>query len=433
MKTDGAYSHIKSLSKQRKRLVDWVHERLIGPGDSDEPMQLPDDPVNLFVTAVLFPIIPNESGIDPASLPESDDGNDTDQNDLEPVQKIKPSLSKKMRYTPPSSAGLSCYVSKDAEIDVFPWAVSYELLKEKQKKWKRNPAIQPDMKETFQSPKDDESDFISKQIWYDKDRKEHKAEITALWRRYEKGWLLTLSLCNRQKNDSITIEEYYRCLNELSFFEVRFRAEIKSGEIYPYPQKDICRMDEEEQELDLLYRNHLVYAIGHGAAIDWTIHENKVSQLDLSFFPAVEVPLVSPDVPEIEDETLTISFLEGCQIKPTQIFFALDRFVDAYGNWLKVQDETAKGLPDVDQPIAGRILGRVSQAAQRMRQGVEFLRQNPDATKAFGMANAAMLRQMKIGDIATRSAGKELQMETLSVGIFSSQPGIRRKREQRFP
>jgi len=418
VKTDRNYSHLKSLSKQRERLVDWVHKRLIGPGDSDEEMELPDDPVNLFVTAVLFPIIPNESGIDPASLPESFDGNDTDQNDIEPVQKIKPSTSKKIRYTPPSSAGLSCYISKDAEINVFPWAVSYELLKEKQKKWKRNPAAQQDMKETFQPPKDDESEFISKRIWYDKDRKEHKAEITALWRRHEKGWLLTLSLCNRQKNDSITIEEYYRCLNELSFFEVRFRAEIKTGEIYPYPQKDICRMDEEEQELDLLYRSHQVYAIGHGAAVDWTIHENKVSQLDLTFFPAVEVPLVSPDVPEIEDETLSISFLEGCQENPTPIFSALARFVDAYGNWLKDQDETAKCLPDVDRPLAGRILGRVSQAVQRMRQGVEFLGQNPDATKAFGMANAAMLRQMKIGDALRRRPEKIYRWRPFQLGFF---------------
>jgi hypothetical protein len=111
-------THMKSLSDHRELLVDWVHERLIGPGDIEEPMRLPDDPVNLFVTAVLFPIIPNESGIDPASLPESDDDTELDQNDSEPVQKCKPSICKKIRFIPPSAAGLSCYVSKDVEIDV---------------------------------------------------------------------------------------------------------------------------------------------------------------------------------------------------------------------------------------------------------------------------------------------------------------------------
>jgi hypothetical protein len=424
VKTDGAYSHIKSLSRQRKRLVDWVHERLIGPGDSDEPMRLPDDPVNLFVTAVLFPIITNEngieSGIDPASLSESDD-NDLGQNDLESALKSGPPSDKKIRYIPPSAAGFSCYVSENVEIDVFPWAVSYALIKKNPKIWKRiTPTGQPDEPTvTLRPPTEDQPNFVSKAIWSDEDHRNHKAEITALWRRHKDGWLLTLSLCNRQRmGESLISEKYNQSLSESTFFEVRFHAEIRAGEIYPYPQKDICRMDEEEQELDLLYRHHLIYAFGHGAAVDWTIHENKVSQLDLSFFPAVEVPLVSPDVPEIEDETLTISFLEGCLEDPAPVFPALDRFVDAYGNWLKDQDETAKCLSDVDRPISCRMLNRVGQAVQRMRQGVQFLRQNPDATKAFGMANSAMLRQMKIGDTLRGRPEKNYRWRPFQLGFF---------------
>jgi hypothetical protein len=185
VKTDGAYSHIKSLSKQRERLVDWVHKRLIGPpGDSNAPMRLPDAPANLFVTAVLFPIIPDVSGIDPASLPESDNAdNDMDQNDSESVSKSGPVADKKIRYIPPSSAGLSCYVSEYVEIDVFPWAVSYELINEKQKKWNRIPTGQPDelIVPPLQPPKDGQSNFITKKIWND------RAEITALWRNFPDG------------------------------------------------------------------------------------------------------------------------------------------------------------------------------------------------------------------------------------------------------
>ncbi len=422
MKSDETYSNIKSLSKQRRLLVDWIHERLIGPGDNDEEMKLPDDPVHLFVTAVLFPIIPDVSGIDPASLPESDDAdnNNMDQNDSESVSKSRPVADKKIRYIPPSSAGLSCYVSENVEIDVFPWAVSYELVSKDPKKWKRNPIStdQPDKPITILQPtKDGRSDFITVPIWRDTEDKP-KAEITALWRRHENGWLLTLCLCNRQINDSQNIEEYYRCLNEKSFFEVRFRAEIKTGVIYPYPQKEISLMDEEEQELDLLYRHHLIYAIGHGAAVDWTILGNKVTQLELSFFPAVEVPLVSPDVPEIEDETLTISFLEGCQKNPAPVFYALDRFVDAYDNWLANKHETTNRLSDVDRSIADCMLDRVGQAVQRMRQGLEFLRQNPDATKAFGMANAAMLRQMKIGDTLRGRPERNYSWRPFQLGFF---------------
>jgi hypothetical protein len=419
VKTDGAYSHIKSLSKQRKRLVDWVHESLIGPGDIEEP-KLPDDPVNLFVTAVLFPIIPNEngdeSGIDPASQSELND------NDSESTLKSDPPSDKKIRYIPPSAAGFSCYVSSNVEIDVFPWAVSYVLKKKIPKKWKRiTPTGQPDEPTvTLRPPSEDQPNFVSKTIWPDKDHKNHKAEITALWRRHESGWLLTLSLCNRQRIDeSITLEKYNQVLSELSFFEVRFRAEIRAGEIYSYPQKEIHRMDEEEQELDLLYRHHLIYAVGHGAAVDWTIHENKVSELKLSFFPSVEVPLVSPEVSEIENETLTISFLEGCQENPAPVFSALDRFVEAYDNWLRDKHEKANNMSDVDdRSIADRMLDRVGQAVQRMRQGVQFLRQNQNATKAFGMANAAMLRQMKIGDTLRGREKQNYQWRPFQLGFF---------------
>ncbi|MGD9975778.1 MAG: helicase-related protein [Desulfatirhabdiaceae bacterium] len=404
-------SYSKHLAEQRKRLVDWVHQRLIGPGEIDEPIKLPAAPVNLFVTAVLFPIVPNESGIDPASQSESDDEPEDDQQNIESPDKNKSSVKKTIRYIPPSAAGFSCYVSHDAEIDVFPWAVSYEKMDPKKSEWKRTPTGQTDKPVHFKSPKNETKAFIQIPIW------DGRAEVTALWRRHENGWLVTLSLCNRQKNESITDDEYYRCLNEMSLFEVRFRAEIRTGEIYPYPQKDISLMDEEEQELDLLYRHHLVYAIGHGAAVDWNVHQ-KPPQLELDFFPSVEVPLVSPDVDEIDKKTLSISFLESCLKKPKSVLTALSRFVDAYQNWLTNQHKKNQRQPETDQQIGDRMLERVDNAVERMRDGIEFLRNNPKAITAFGLANEAMRRQMEIGDKRRGRDPKDYRWRPFQLGFF---------------
>ena len=58
-----------------------------------------------------------------------------------------------------------------------------------------------------------------------------------------------------------------------AFFRPRFTAEVGSAEdgphILAYPDPDGRARDEEEESLDLLYREAQTFAVGHGCAADW--------------------------------------------------------------------------------------------------------------------------------------------------------------------
>ena len=98
-----------NYAEERKNLVDWLRKQLIGPASAQEILH--GSPLDRYPTGILFPIMRDQEGIDPASVSEDDDeaespGEDTNAgNDAEPAIKIK-----RRRYMPPSSVGFSFFV-----------------------------------------------------------------------------------------------------------------------------------------------------------------------------------------------------------------------------------------------------------------------------------------------------------------------------------
>lgn len=61
-------------TKARSDLLEWLKKQLIGPA-SDENL-LRGSPLDRYPTGILFPIMRDEEGVDPASV--SDDDDDTE-------------------------------------------------------------------------------------------------------------------------------------------------------------------------------------------------------------------------------------------------------------------------------------------------------------------------------------------------------------------
>lgn len=57
-------------------------------------------------------------------------------------------------------------------------------------------------------------------------------------------------------------------------------------------------MYDEERSLELLYRDKQVYGTGLGVSTDWSIDETGCGSVWSDFFPEVEVPPMSFDLPE---------------------------------------------------------------------------------------------------------------------------------------
>src|SRR4029077_20167568 len=88
-------------------------------------------------------------------------------------------------------------------------------------------------------------------------------------------------------------------INENSFFQCRLVVTAPHGSsIVAYPDRPDGSRDPEELSLALLYRHRPVYAVGHGCAADWDLHENRVTSVRTEVLPWFrQAPVLArPDV-----------------------------------------------------------------------------------------------------------------------------------------
>lgn len=403
------------FSDERERVYRWIRHALLGPpvglGGTGPVATLNGiKPLERFQTAILFPVASDESGLDPA---DDDAEDDTETGLIAGDGGEKTAAASvgrgKRRIVPPSSVGFSYFVQGDVvELQLIPRAVRYDLRKEGP--WEEWRAIvlgeQGSDARSLRLPSEDPA-LVRKQFDVFADQAgsgEKMARLDVRWRVYKDGWLVTVSLSNTQaaapqagnsadsgraRNQAL-IE-----LNKLALFEVALECVINEGQVGPYPRTDFQLLGEEEQELELRYRNHIIYAIGHGAAVDWTLRDGRVASLRSEFLPKVEVPRFDPTAGEAEGAELGIERLAAIEADQDGICAALARFVDGYAGWAKRQASSGDSLERRYQEPAARILARIEEAEQRMRVGVELLRHDPLVARAFGLANAAMARQMR--------------------------------------
>ncbi len=215
--------------------------------------------------------------------------------------------------------------------------------------------------------------------------------------------LLTVSLVNRSR--------WERSYDDYSLFQAHFTATVEAPDggahICPYPvadrapgggeeDEDARLAREEEESLDLLYRNQRTYAVGHGCAADWKKEEGSdfATQVSAESLPVVEVPSTTPDIkrPDGTDLRVSMASLAGL-IEDDDGFTALKEVVDLYSDWIDLREAEIPALPAKHQPAARRHVARARRCAERMRDGIAFLQQDEKALKAFRLANHAILIQ----------------------------------------
>ena len=184
-----------------------------------------------------------------------------------------------------------------------------------------------------------------------------------------------------------------------SLFEARLECVVESGELVDYPRVDPSLLTEEEQELELQYREQRIYAVGHGAAANWDVRSGHAARLWSEFMPDAEVPMMTVNIGG-DDAVLHLA-----RLAEAPMLDELDRFVGGYAGWVAEQERIASGIPSgAEQAAANRIHDRMHVALDRMRACVQTLRNDRLAAESFRLANRAMLDQMRRAD---RIAGRE--------------------------
>lgn len=149
--------------------------------------------------------------------------------------------------------------------------------------------------------------------------------------------------------------------------------------------------DQEVQSNRLLFAHVPNIAIGHGCAVNWNLdNSGMASRLETTFAPFHDVRL-SDSNPDIDIPALDMRTLES-----TGRDAALDgltALIAGYETWIHEVEDAASALEGDLHRTAMRHMAQCKHAAERMRSGIEILRDSSDAFQAFRLMNAAMVEQ----------------------------------------
>lgn len=219
------------------------------------------------------------------------------------------------------------------------------------------------------------------------------AKITALRTKMsEELWSLTVMLVN-------DIEEVPARVQNCIFQPI---IEISSENndfvfVESNPNFDPEVMDDEERSLELLYRNKKIYGTGLGVSVNWEISDDGTGKIWSDFFPEVEVPSISFDLPNnnlVTADKLSMKYLSDLDsTDKSQKISVLRNFVNLYRAWVDDLEETARVLDARYQSAASKNIAECKRAYERMYSGIETLQRNDNAYSAFLLANRAMFMQ----------------------------------------
>lgn len=382
----------------RKKLIAWTRMQLAGP--PEKQANGPDLhgvlPTERFPCGALYPTSQWGGGIDPASeeIEELEAAVETENEKV-----AEPVITR--RYVPPSSLGFSFFIrGDDIQLQVLCHAASYQRTERDDKGRYTNDWT----RKTLVSGHGNEEDFENVTCPGKAQRQsycklEGRARVDVLWRPFDDGWIVTISLCNAQEfTDGQTGREYIIERAEKTLFEASLRCIINVGEVSVYPRIDRSLLDEEEQEIELQYAHRHIYAIGHGCAADWRTRDNKVIELRSETMPTVEVPQMTADTGSDDELILSLARLADIDRTHTSLLPGLADFVQHYADWVNTEQNRIPGLRPDDQVTAQRMVKRMNTAVSRMQAGLELLTHNVQARLAFALANRAILNQMRQHD-----------------------------------
>jgi len=367
-------------SAARRKFVDWVKQSLIGEELKDN-LLVGTNPFDHYTTGILYPV---------GTVYDVENENETSGD--EGVLAEEP--AKKAKYQPPSSMGFSFYVHTSLKsLRVFYSAASFEKFDKKDyvQKWEKKSLVQDDGEEIEASlASSTKHEVLS-----------GRGRIDVLVRAHGDGRIVTVTLSNIS---SITVGDGDKERDVTaagSLFEAELRCFVPEQTVRNYPRVSHALLSDEEQELELRYKDERVYAIGHGAAVDWLVDNGNV-QIYSDFMPVVEVPQVTANTGS-SDEVLTFNYLKTVEHNEG-VFSKLESFVDAYEDWIEQQESLAATEKSEEKKVAQRLIGRMEEAKVRIRNSISRLQGDEDAQHAFAIANKAMLMQMELNGPAPENS-----------------------------
>lgn len=222
-------------------------------------------------------------------------------------------------------------------------------------------------------------------------------------------FLITVCLVNRHPAEGrMDLQSLFQ-----SRIEVRL-APGSNGIILPYPTAE--PLDSEERSQELLYRDKLTFAVGHGCAADWVRSTSGTSADSVSAecLPVFETPSTTPDIRTSSGQPLVASMrlLSGIDSESDGTG-QLEAIVREYEAWIESQRGRIPSLDERLRVTAETHMEQCAEAARRMRDGLSLLATDPQVRRAFQLANLAMVTQQVRSRREARTASFDSDTSTI--------------------
>jgi len=359
----------------RAGFIESLRRDLCGPAERDEVLDEP--PLNVYMSAILYPSV--DGGL-PDKLEAAEQEEIEDDDIGEGPADPGVSLSN-VQY--PTSCGVSFAVDKDVDfLSVEVSAARYREEVEGQKsRWHRIEQEISPAQIALESGRDGSSRIADGLKLYWRCRKPIEASKS-----------VTVVLINE-------LEAVPGRKDEACFFQVEFvvTATDQRAPVFVARRTPLSISDDDLETNALLYRNCPEFAVGHGCAADWEIIDDKVraTAIKATFLPTYAVNLVESNS---DIDVSELAFQDLANVERHELAARLEKFADAYQAWIEKTRSEIPNIHERHRETADKHMSQCETACERIRSGISVLLGDPDACRAFQLANQAMDRQMRRPD-----------------------------------
>lgn len=187
-------------------------------------------------------------------------------------------------------------------------------------------------------------------------------------------------------------------------FQSRISVEIVGKGSFRNSLQNSLGADEEQLELNHLYRHTKAYAAGHGTSVEW----ETSSQDPVRVISTTAVPLFHQEVLDFESfGPLSMKTLAGA--KEPQLRSLLEPLTTGYSEWIASEKaKSSQEAPDSSETITN-LVSKAEHIALRIREGFDLLFQDDKVLRAFQLTNEAMYKQQWNGRLDKRIWNRNLK------------------------
>jgi hypothetical protein len=259
-----------------------------------------------------------------------------------------------------------------------------------------------------------------------------KIEVVAIERVVHSVRVITVSVVNRRTDLRGVPKSKGQSPQDQSIYQVGLRAYHSAGEgVFVARPPGIHISDDEFVLHEILYRNVVQFAVGHGCAVDWTElpgTPNRAREVRLEWLPATEIFKASAAVPTLTGaRALDVEYLASVSDRD-DLGRELGKLADAYGNWI---EQSAVSCPQIVDSFAARLRERVALALnqnldscrivhRRILESISLLLTNERVFQSFRLANEAIALSMRKARPSQRPIWFPFQLAFILMAIPSS-------------